>query len=98
MTACIAQASPNQFGNNGATSKALIRCIVLYCFENNSPNQRQLPTALNPRGVVRHIFDRNALVTFLGAELTILGKLFVKLFFGFLKFCITFFSLKYGLR
>ena len=38
---------PNNFENNGATSQALIRCIVLYCFENNCPpNQQLLPTAL----------------------------------------------------
>ena len=27
--------APNNFENNSATSYALIRCIVLYCFENN---------------------------------------------------------------
>ena len=39
--------APNNFENNGATSPALIRCIVLYCFKNNCPlNLHLLPTAL----------------------------------------------------
>ena len=28
---------PNNFENNGATSQALIRYIVLYCFKNDCP-------------------------------------------------------------
>ena len=41
---------PNNFENNGATSQALIRCTVLYCFKKNCPpppNQQLLPTALD---------------------------------------------------
>ena len=42
----------NNFENDGATSQALIRCLVLYCFKNNYPTNLQvLPTALHLTGV-----------------------------------------------
>ena len=46
MGAGRAQA-PNDFQNNGPTSQALIRCIVLYFEELFPINQQLLPTALN---------------------------------------------------
>ena len=43
--------APNNFKNNGATSRALIRCIVLYCFENSCISK--LPTVTRAVGIGR---------------------------------------------